>query len=249
MLLDCNIYKVRHKISKMGNCINSDNVTKSSSKITQNQRPAVEVSYSNVPLNESSPKTTTPKSSKTLPASKALASSDEDSRREINRGCEGELVRLDLTTVKKKGLISGRYIGRLMRVYDGDTMTVAVSMDGRTYWAHQIRLYGCDAPEAKGSTKTAAMKAKEEVLRFVKADGAIGRKNGKDMNTWFQTNPTLITVEFMSELLGQVDKYGRDLAKIWVTGRTIDLSTHLINNGLAYQYDGGTKDQSQYEEV
>lgn len=158
------------------------------------------------------------------------------------------LTQLDLTKVPKKGLISGKYLGRVMRVYDGDTMTVVLSLDGGSFWAHQIRLYGCDAPEAKGSTKTYAMRAKDEVLHFIGADGAIGKKNGKEMNTWFQSNPVMITVEFMAGPIGKVDKYGRDLARLWIDNNKCDLTTHMINTGLATPYHGGTKDQSQYED-
>jgi endonuclease YncB( thermonuclease family) len=138
-----------------------------------------------------------------------------------------------------------------MRVYDGDTLTVAMySISGlpssHIFKAYQIRLFGCDCPELKGATKQAAIQAREEVLHYIGASGVIGRTRGKQENTWFQENPIIITIELMSESIGKIDKYGRELAHIHMPGKK-PLSVHLIEKGLANEYQGGTKDQAQWE--
>lgn len=135
-----------------------------------------------------------------------------------------------------------------MRVYDGDTMTVAMALNSEGFRAYQIRLFGCDAPEMKGTTKDAAIRARDEVLRYIAAEGAIGLKRGIQENTWFRSNPIILEVQLMSESLNKTDKYGRELAQIRVRGKTKTLTDHLIATGLAYEYQGGKKDQAQYED-
>jgi endonuclease YncB( thermonuclease family) len=51
----------------------------------------------------------------------------------------------------------------------------------------------------------------------------------------------------MSESVKKIDKYGRELAHVHVPGRHKTLSMHLIEKGLACAYQGGTKDQVQWE--
>ena len=181
---------------------------------------------------------------------KISRSTNETVNAPFNLSTKDTLISLDLSKVQKSGLRDSTLEARVMRVYDGDTLTVAMSINNDSHYeAFQIRLYGCDAPEKKGNTKTCAEAAREEVLRFIGASGAIGLKRGKQENTWFQNNPIIVVIKFMSKQQGAIDKYGRELAHLYKSKNDHEsLSDHLIKTGLAQPYNGGTKDQSMYED-
>jgi endonuclease YncB( thermonuclease family) len=176
-----------------------------------------------------------------------------------NENIVKQLHRLDLSKVCKSNLRGGTYDARVMRVYDGDTMTVVMQVSHAiedphramqdpqiAFKAYQIRLYGCDTPEMnaraqKSDTQNTGPQAREEALRYIGAAGVIGKKRGKQENECFQNNPIILSVKLMSEESGKPDKYGRELAHIFVPGKPKSLTAHLIHMGYAYEYYGDTK--------
>lgn len=113
--------------------------------------------------------------------------------------------------------------GKIVRVYDGDTVTIAtrISVDGKEIpkiFRFNVRLLGIDTPEMR--TKNQAEKA-----LAVKARDAL---NAYIMNK----TVTLQSVSY--------DKYGRILADI-LTKDGVNISDWMISNGYAVKYDGGTK--------
>lgn len=103
--------------------------------------------------------------------------------------------------------------------YDGDTITFDIP-DLHPIVGEQIsvRVYGIDAPEVRTKNeceKALAMQAKQEV---------------KDL---------MLKAERIDLLNAQRGKYFRILAEVYVNGRS--LSDHLINEGLAVPYEGGTR--------
>lgn len=155
------------------------------------------------------------------------------------------LQNTNLDTVPKREILQGRFQARLKDLYDGDTMTVVLShQDGRTQTLESlvIRVFGMDCPELKGSTKEAGQEAKSEALRFLGADGVIGLPMRAKTRDWFNRNPILISLEFVP----QKEKWGRYLARVSnFNGKS--LGDHLISKGLAKAYDGGKKDQDEWE--
>jgi micrococcal nuclease len=105
-------------------------------------------------------------------------------------------------------------------VYDGDTFRANIDnwpdIIGK---AVSVRVHGADTPELRGAEcpeeKALGLKAKEFTKQMVMNGTRIELKNIKR------------------------DKYFRLLAEVWVDGKS--LTTELIANGLAYAYDGGTK--------
>jgi micrococcal nuclease len=153
------------------------------------------------------------------------------------------MLTTDLESVKKREIIQGRYKARVKDIYDGDTVTVVVSLDGKTLESLVIRVYGMDCPELKGATKKAGQEAKEEVLRFIKAEGVIGLPLRGKTRDWFNKNPVFITLEFVPIK----EKFGRYLTRVFIDGK--NMAEHLIGKGLAKAYDGGTKDQEEWMET
>jgi endonuclease YncB( thermonuclease family) len=113
-----------------------------------------------------------------------------------------------------KGISSA---GRVVRVYDGDTVTIAFDTFGLGFYQHQVRLLGIDSPEIRGKSpeeKKAAIAAREYMKSLV-----LGK-----------------TVLFR---VSSSDKYGRLLANIWVGDR--DVSALMLESGHARPYDGKTR--------
>ena len=115
---------------------------------------------------------------------------------------------------------------KVLKVYDGDTVTIAAHYDGQIV-KFNVRLFGIDCDEMKGGsaeTKHNARSAKQfvesKVLNKVVDIDVLNNKiiNGKQIR----------------------EKFGRLLANIKVDGK--DLATMLLEIGLARKYDGGHKD-------
>ena len=111
------------------------------------------------------------------------------------------------------------YGGRVIKVYDGDTITIAAKMPYKTspIYRFSVRLHGIDAPEMKGKTedeKTAAHEAQQFVSNLI-LNKYVSLKNVKN------------------------EKYGRILADVYI-GDT-HVNDLLLNKKYAVPYDGTTK--------
>ena len=109
--------------------------------------------------------------------------------------------------------------GRVIKVYDGDTITIASKMPFKDspLYRLSVRLNGIDTPEIKGKTedeKTAAKQAREALANLV-------------LNK-------VVTLKNI-----QREKYGRILADVYFG--ELCLNEWLIKERYAVKYDGGTK--------
>lgn len=109
--------------------------------------------------------------------------------------------------------------GKVVKVYDGDTLTVASRLPylSSPLFRFQVRLAGIDCPEMKTkneSEKQVALLAKEFISSRV--------------------------LNKMVELQNvETEKYGRLLARVYCDGRC--LNDELCEQNLAVGYQGGTK--------
>ena len=107
-------------------------------------------------------------------------------------------------------------VGKVVKVYDGDTVWVASDAGTR----HSCRLHGIDCPELRSSCagEREAARAARDCLanELLPKDGVVG-------------------VRVLS-----ADKYGRLLVRL-STAECRDLSQELLSRGHAVEYDGGTK--------
>jgi micrococcal nuclease len=109
--------------------------------------------------------------------------------------------------------------GRVIKVYDGDTITVASKLPFRAspMYRFQVRLRGIDAPElkSKNAIERLAAKASQQALEDL-----------------------LLT---KTVKLGNVgtEKYGRILADVYLG--SLCANTFMLQNKLAVPYDGGKK--------
>jgi endonuclease YncB( thermonuclease family) len=109
--------------------------------------------------------------------------------------------------------------GKVIKVYDGDTITIASKLPyiDSVIYRFSVRLIGIDAPEIKGSTdieKTLAILSRDALHKLI--FGKIVRL--EDVGT---------------------EKYGRLLANVYLDD--INVSEWMIKNGYAIAYNGGKK--------
>ena len=106
----------------------------------------------------------------------------------------------------------------LHSVYDGDSLRLVLPVCCESY-IFKCRLNGIDAAELRSRNeieKTVALETKEFVEQLLKE------------------------TEFVVECF-EFDKYGRVLVNIYLDGSDQSLNDILIEKGLAYKYEGGSK--------
>jgi len=111
------------------------------------------------------------------------------------------------------------YYGKVIKVYDGDTITIAGILPGtcNPIYRFSVRLLGIDTPEIKGNT--------EEEKRLAK----VARDELSN----------LILNKFVELKNVSTEKYGRILADVYF--EEIHVNKWLLEKGLAVEYNGGTK--------
>jgi len=110
--------------------------------------------------------------------------------------------------------------GRVIKVYDGDTITVAAKLPKTLespLYRFSVRLNGIDTPE---------LKTKNEVEKRV----ALQARDALSAKILYRD------VELRNV---QTEKYGRLLAEIWLGNEC--LNKWMITHRFAVKYDGGTK--------
>lgn len=101
-----------------------------------------------------------------------------------------------------------------MSIYDADTLTLSIDLGLGVSKTETVRLYGIDAPEIRGSSRTMGLEARD-ALRLLVGDSRLRTTTIKDKK----------------------DKYGRYLAVLWtLDGKNepaININDWLVQNGYA----------------
>ena len=143
------------------------------------------------------------------------------------RGCDNIIKRLFNKIPKNLNFKELKFFyppikkGRVIRVYDGDTITIAARvplLKNRDIYKFSIRINRIDCPEIK-------TKNNEEKLYALRVRDLLSEKIMNKM----------VKVEIL-----KTDKYGRYLAEIYYKRENI--SDWLLNNRYAIPYDGGKKE-------
>jgi len=120
--------------------------------------------------------------------------------------------------------------GKVVKVYDGDTITVATPLDGTRapIYHFSVRLRGIDSPEIRGSSP-------EEKVAAQKARDALAAK-------------VLNQMVFLQNI--DMEKYGRVLADVYLekpgsgsglSAEKQSISEWMLENYYAVAYSGGKK--------
>ena len=120
------------------------------------------------------------------------------------------------------------------RVVDGDTIDVTIDLGFDLFKKERVRIAGVDTPEKR----TRDLEEKElgiEATNWLKEklDGAISGDDDLIIRT---------------ELVGGMGKYGRLLGWLYIGDNELSLNEIMIEEGYAWEYDGGTK-QKNFEEL
>ena len=123
---------------------------------------------------------------------------------------------------------------KINRVVDGDTIDVTIDLGFDLMKKERVRIAGVDTPEKRTRDK------EEKVL-------------GIDATNWMKEKlegaikgDEELTIR--TELKGGMGKYGRLLGWLYIGEDALSLNEIMINEGYAWEYDGGTK-KKDFEEL
>lgn len=114
-------------------------------------------------------------------------------------------------------------VKKVLRVVDGDTIDVDIDLGFNVSYTQRVRLAGIDTPESRTTDlkeKALGLEVKEYLKHFL--EGA------ED-------------VIIQTEKPDSSEKYGRILGWLFINDDEISLNEKMINEGYAWEYDGGTK--------
>jgi endonuclease YncB( thermonuclease family) len=120
------------------------------------------------------------------------------------------------------------------RVVDGDTIDVTIDLGFDLYKKERVRVAGVDTPEKR--TRDLEEKALGiDATNWLKEklEGAVAGDDDLVIRT---------------ELVGGVGKYGRLLGWLYIGDGSLSLNEQMIEEGYAWEYDGGTK-KKDFEEL
>jgi endonuclease YncB( thermonuclease family) len=117
--------------------------------------------------------------------------------------------------------------GKVVRVYDGDTVTITFLLHQKLYRT-QVRLLGIDAPEIRAKSEVEKRKARE----------ARDALHGKLLNQ---------VVELKN--LSHEKKWGRLLAELWLDGENVNAWMLSHGHAVAYAGDKKTHDWNSMPEI
>ena len=138
-----------------------------------------------------------------------------------------------MTPPSRKSCYNFRVI-EINRVVDGDTIDVTIDLGFDLYKKERVRVAGVDTPEKRTrdlEEKALGLDATNWMKE--KLDAAI---KGED------------DLVIRTELVGGMGKYGRLLGWLYVGTDELSLNEQMIAEGLAWEYDGGTKNKN-FEEL
>ena len=138
-----------------------------------------------------------------------------------------------MTPPSRKSCYNFRVVS-IDKVLDGDTIDVTIDLGFDLFKKERVRIAGVDTPEKR----TRDLEEKElgiDATNWLK----------KELEDVLAGDDELIV---RTELHGGVGKYGRLLGWLYVGDEQVSLNEQMIEQGYAWEYDGGTK-KKDFEEL
>lgn len=139
------------------------------------------------------------------------------------------LSKSTLDNTKKFNFANQTHYCKVIKVYDGDTITVAIEIHNKIY-KYSLRMLGYDSPEMKPPKN---QKNRDDEIKAAKASKeALINKIG---------------YKIIKVKLEDFDKYGRLLGTVYLGNGYMccesyeNINEYMIHNSYGYPYDGGTK--------
>ena len=121
-----------------------------------------------------------------------------------------------------KAALTGEYKAKVLSVYDGDTLTIAIEIHGR-FKKYNCRMNGYDSPERKSKNP--------------------------DEKKWANVSKTLLTNLVLGKIVSITisdndDKYGRLLVDMVIETENgnINVNEYMLTHGYCVAYGGATKE-------
>ena len=109
------------------------------------------------------------------------------------------------------------------KVVDGDTIDADIDLGFDISLTKRIRLAGIDTPESRTTD-------------------AYEKKLGIEVKDWLKERLKFAKdILIKTELPDSTEKYGRIIGHLFINGEEISINNQMINEGYAWEYDGGTK--------
>ena len=138
-----------------------------------------------------------------------------------------------MTPPSRKSCYNFRVVS-IDKVLDGDTIDVTIDLGFDLYKKERVPVAGVDTPEKR------TRDLEEKAL-------------GLDATYWLKkkledtiSGEDELTIR--TELVGGMGKYGRLLGWLYIGEDTVSLNEQMIDEGYAWEYDGGTK-KKDFEEL
>jgi micrococcal nuclease len=115
------------------------------------------------------------------------------------------------------------HVKKVLKIVDGDTIDVEIDLGFSVSFTQRVRLAGIDTPESRTTDlkeKALGLEVKEYLKNLL--DGA------ED-------------IVIQTEKPDSSEKYGRILGWLFINDDDTSLNEKMINDGYAWEYDGGTK--------
>jgi len=114
-------------------------------------------------------------------------------------------------------------IRSIAKVVDGDTIDADIDLGFDITLSKRIRLAGIDTPESR---------TKDEYEK----------KLGLESKEWLKKHlEGAKDIIIKTELPDSTEKYGRIIGHLYINGEELSINNQMINEGYAWEYDGGTK--------
>ena len=139
-----------------------------------------------------------------------------------------------MTPPSRKSCYNFRVI-KIVKVLDGDTIDVTIDLGFDLYKKERVRVAGVDTPEKR-------TRDLEEKALGIEATNWLKKK----LEDTIAGDGDELSIR--TELKGGVGKYGRLLGWLYINEDTLSLNEQMIEEGYAWEYDGGTK-QKDFEQL
>jgi micrococcal nuclease len=114
-------------------------------------------------------------------------------------------------------------VKKVLKVVDGDTIDVDIDLGFNVSYTQRVRLAGIDTPESR----TTDLREK-----------ALGLEVKEYLKSLLDSTDDIV---IQTEKPDSSEKYGRILGWLFIDDEETSINEKMINDGYAWEYDGGTK--------
>lgn len=115
---------------------------------------------------------------------------------------------------------------RIIDIYDGDTLTIAVPVD-KKLCSVRIRLLGINCPEIRGDERELGIRCRDVVCKYLDPNFTMKQLKKKEIQDWFEERKVYCNVLFHDV---QTEKYGRYLATVYPLGSNYSVQDWLLTD-------------------